>query len=193
MRLIILFSIFYILSSCALSQKIEVVLYGFYPCSKQVRQLSSFGLIKDGVTYSVTDSSGILSLKERGKYALDYVLEDIDTTQLGRVYDFQMNQKIFRDTLVLTSIQACLEPTSHPDFIGYCCCGEKCEGEQVEYYSNGNKRIEGCFKEGIPQGVLKIYYPNGELKQVDKYSKKGRLKKRILYDEAGKEKSSENY
>ena len=84
-------------------------------------------------------------------------------------------------------------PTSHPDLIGYCCCQVKCEGEQVEYDSNGNKRIEGCFKEGIQQGELKIYYLGGELKQVDKYNKKGRLKKRVLYDETGKIERSETY
>ena len=49
------------------------------------------------------------------------------------------------------------------------------------------------FQRGIQQGELKIYYLGGELKQVDKYNKKGRLKKRVLYDETGKIERSETY
>lgn len=193
MRLVLLFSVFSMFPFHAFSQDIQVMLYGYSTCTKEVRQMHSFGLIKDGITYSVSDSTGILTLKEGGKYVLRYVFDDIDTTQLGRVYDLQLGKEVFRDTLSLTSIRACLEPTSHPNFIGYCCCGEKCEGEQVEYYSNGNKHIEGSFKEGIPQGELKIYYYSGQLKQVDKYNKRGYLKKRILYHQNGKVESSETY
>ena len=167
------------------SQSIKFVLYGYNPCTESVEQLSSFGLLKDGVTYSVSDSTGILSLEEEGSYSLSYVIENIDTTQLGRLYNLQMTRDTFSDTLYLESIYSCLEPTSHPNFIEYCCCGMKCEGEKSEYYSNGNKRIEGCFKDGIPVGELKLYYPNGHFKQIDFYSKKGKMFKRVLYDNMG--------
>lgn len=174
-------------------QNILVRLYGADSCKKGVKQLMYFGLVKKGIAYSVVDSSGVLVLSEAGNYSLSYVLDDIDATQLGQIYSIDKAERVFSDTLKLFMISPCLEPTSHPDFIGYCCCNQKCEGDQVEYYSNGNKRIEGCFKEGLPQGNLKFYYPSGQIKQVDEYNKKGYLKRRILYNENGKVKRSETY
>ncbi len=170
------------------AQTIKFELYLFDQCTDTVGRVGFFTLMKGDSTYYPKNNSGIVYLPETGNYRLSTIYSDdlID-------YHFTSLDSVV-DTVNSAKVQLCLEPpTSHPDFIGYCCCEAKCEGEQVEYYSNGNKRIEGCFKEGIPQGKLKIYYPSGELKQVDKYNKKGRLKKRILYDETGRVESSETY
>jgi hypothetical protein len=172
-----------LLSSHSLGQSIRVTLFGYDPCAETIIQLPYFGLLKDGVTYSVADSTGTLTLKEEGEYTLSYIIENIDTTQLGRVYSLRMTSANFSDTLSLVSVYPCLEPISDPDFIGYCCCGAKCEGEKVEYYSNGKIRLEGCFKAGIPQGELKFYNPNGHLRRIDKYNRSGKLVKRTLYDD----------
>lgn len=170
------------------AQTIKFELYLFDQCADSVGRIGFFTLTKGDSTYYPKNNSGIVYLPEIGTYRLSSIYSD-DYMD----YHFTGFKSVV-DTINSARIQLCLKPaTTHPDYIGYCCCSEKCEGEQAEYYSNGNKRIEGCFKEGIPQGDLKIYFPSGDLKQVDKYNKKGHLKKRILYDESGKVKSSETY
>lgn len=154
--------------------QIKVELYGYSPCSKEIKQINFFGLRKAGVSFESRDTTGILLLKETGVYTLAYVLENIDTSQIGKEYHFE-SIGTFSDTLRLLSIEPCLEPTSHPNFIGYCCCSQKCEGTQVDYYENGNKRIEGNFKKGIPIGKLRFYAPDGKLSMTKKYNKRGKL------------------
>ncbi|HEU5292148.1 MAG TPA: hypothetical protein VFU05_15970 [Cyclobacteriaceae bacterium] len=152
-------------------------LYSYDPCSKEVKAIKFFGLKKEGIALSRQDTSGILLLRDTGVYVLSYVIDDIDSTQLGKKYHIK-SVKNFSDTLRLLSIKQCLEPISHPNFVGYCCCDEKCEGKQVDYYQNGFKRIEGNFKKGKPVGELIFYHPNGEISEVHKYNKKSKLVKK---------------
>jgi hypothetical protein len=174
MRSILTFTLL-IACFCSFAQ-VEFRLYGYSPCLKEVRRIDFFGLEKNDVTISAKDTAGVLLLKDTGIYVLSYALERIDSTQLGKKYHIKSFGN-FSDTLHLLSIEPCLEPISHPRFIGYCCCDKKCEGAIVDYYKNGNKRIEGFFKSGTPIGRLKFYHPNGKLSMIKKYSKKGRLVK----------------
>lgn len=167
-------------------------LYGYNPCAKEVQRINFFGLEKDGITYSIEDTTGVLLLRDIGEYTLTYVIDNIDTSQLGKVYDIS-RAGVFTDTLQMISIYECVEPVSHPDFVGYCCCEEKCEGYEVDYYTNGNKRIEGYFQEGVPINDVKIYYPNGTLKQLNKFNKTGKLKKKVYYDKQGNVEKVESY
>ena len=139
-----------------------------------------FGLKKNGVAFNLRDTTGFLLLKDTGTYVLTYAIEKIDSTQLGKKYHIKSIED-FSDTLRIPSINACFEPTSHPNFIGYCCCDNKCEGVQIDYYENGNKRIEGSFKGGIPIGRLKFYHMNGKLSMVKKYNKQGKFRKTYKY------------
>lgn len=142
---------------------------------------------KDSVYYPHNDS-GVVYLSKLGHYKLSSIYLDIDID-----YEFIGYQSVI-DTINTTRLQLGLEPaTSHPNFIGYYCCDQKCNGMQVDYYSNGNKRIEGYFKEGIPYGELKTFYPNGQLKQLDKYNAKGRLKRRSYFNEKGEIDNIEKY
>lgn len=163
------------------SQPTQFVLYGANPCTGAVERLNYFGLMKEGERYYVEDSSGVLNLKEPGIYSLVWVLAFMDESFLGRTYEIS-DQAMVSDTVNFYSVYSCLEPTTSTRFAGYCCCDAKCDGEVVEYFSNGNKRVEGKFEEGIPVGELKTYYPDGRLKQLDKYNKKGRLIRSVLYD-----------
>jgi len=152
-------------------------LFGYDSCSKEVRRIESFGLSMGGASFSPTDTSSLLL--DSGVYILSYVIEKIDDSQLGRKYHIK-SKGIFNDTLSLLRISPCIEPTTHPDFSGYCCCGKKCEGRQIDYYQNGIKRIEGNFIGGKPVGRLIFYYPDGNVKEVYRYSKKGRFR-RIIF------------
>ena len=170
---------FLIICSSSFSQ-IKFTLYGANPCSGKANKIEFFGLKKNGLTSNVTDTTGVLILQDTGTYVLSYVMEKIDSSELGKKYEIRSVQN-FSDTLRLIKISACQETTSHPNFFGYCCCDQKCEGLQIDYYENGNKRIEGFFKEGLPMGKLKFYSSNGKLSMVKKYSKKGKLIKTYTY------------
>jgi hypothetical protein len=89
------------------------------------------------------------------------------------------------DTMLIRKIYECLEPVSHPGFIGYCCCDDKCNGYQEDYYDNGKLRMDGNFKDGIPYGEVKTYHRSGKVKEIISYNKKGKLRRTILYNENG--------
>lgn len=161
--------------------QIKFCLYGYDPCSKTKRKIDFFGLKKNEADFNTTDTTGVLMLKDTGTYILSYVMDNIDSIELGKKYYINSIESI-SDTLRLVKIGLCIEPTSHPNFIGYCCCDQKCKGTQIDYYKNGNKRIEGFFREGVPIGKLKLYYPNGKLRMVKKYSKKGKYLKTFTYN-----------
>jgi len=179
-----LITFFLLLSLQGFSQDISFTLNSYNPCSKEVKKINFFGLKKSEEIFSVNDTSGILFLKDTGTYVLSYAIEMIDSFQLGKKYHIRAHGN-YGDTLRLTTIYPCLEAISHPRFIGYCCCNERCDGFQTDYYANGNKRIEGLFREGRPKGELKFYYPTGQIKQIEKYTRKGKFLKRNLYDPKG--------
>lgn len=162
-------------------QDISFNLYGYDPCTHKYAKIDFFGLEKNESVFSVEDTSKTIFLKDTGVYILSYAIAFIDTTQIGKEYLINSLGN-YSDTLQLISIDICYKTSSYVDFFGFCCCGEKCNGFQVDYFANGKKRIEGYFKEGLPIGSLKFYYPSGELKQIDKYNKDGKLKKRIYFD-----------
>lgn len=171
---------FLFLALQSFSQGVSFTLNSYDPCSKEVKKINFFGLKKSDKIFSVDDTSGILLLKDTGIYVLSYAVEMIDSSQLGKKYYIRATGN-YCDTLRLISIYSCLEATSHPRFIGYCCCNEKCEGFQIDYYANGNKRIEGNFIRGKPIGNLIYYNKDGSINYVEKYSKRGKLKKKISH------------
>ncbi|MEZ4794321.1 MAG: hypothetical protein R2773_02410 [Flavobacteriaceae bacterium] len=120
-----------------------------------------FYLTKNSINYYPSNDYGVVILDEKGVYELSIMYfndpQRINVDSYGSV----------KDTIQLLKIQKCYEPTSHPNFFGYCCCGFDCEGENVDYYINGNKRIEGYFENGKPIGKLLMYYPDGSIKQID--------------------------
>jgi hypothetical protein len=172
----ILTLIFLLICSSIFGQ-VKFKLFGYDPCSKEVRRIESFGLKMGDRSFNPTDTSSLLL--DSGVYILSYVIEKIDSSQLGKKY-YIKSIGVFGDTLRLLSISPCIEPTTSPNFSGYCCCNKKCEGRQIDYYQNGNKRIEGNFIDGKPVGRLIFYHLNGNVREVHKYSRKGRLRSKTV-------------
>jgi len=64
--------------------------------------------------------------------------------------------------------------------------GETLQGNYIRFYSNGNKAMEGNFKEGERDGVFAEYYDNGKL-SCKKHYQDGRLQGRVeVFDKVGK-------
>ena len=59
----------------------------------------------------------------------------------------------------------------------YMDCGGLCNGYKVDYYDNGNKRLEGSFIEGRPVGKVAHYNEDHTVKYIEIYNKKGKCKK----------------
>lgn len=186
---IILVVLFLLISNTCLAQSdsIRFELYMVDSCAKLVVKEEHFVLEKNDVLYH-PNKDGIVCLPELGSYVLSTI--DFDNIKEYFVQDY----KAITDTLVKSRIYLGIEPpVSHSGFIGFYCCGERCEGEQRDYYANGNIRIEGYFKAGIPQGEVRMYYPSGQLKQVDRYNKRGEIRKRIIYTEEGEVLTKEKF
>ena len=156
-------------------QQIKFEVYMKDACTDSTSKLMFFNLKKDGRDYYPENNDGIVFLKEKGKYELTTIYsEDI------KVYELNGINNII-DTIWAPTIRQCIEPTSNPNFVGYCCCDILCNGKQIDYYSNGNKRLEGIFENGRSIKKLKFYYTNGSLKQTEKYNKKGVMVRRKNY------------
>lgn len=52
----------------------------------------------------------------------------------------------------------------------YFNCDKLCEGKIVDYYNNGEMRLEGVFKNGSPIGKLIFYKKDGSVCRVEKYN-----------------------
>lgn len=174
--LILLITVWFVSNKQALSQEIQFTLHGYNPCTGKIENVSFYAL-KQQTVYNPKDSSGMCLLPDTGTYSLTFFDEE-------KHYTFK-EFKTYSDTLRLPIIQFCIEPTTRVAFSGYCCCGSPCEGKQVDYYSNGNKRLEGSFIKGRPIGKLNFYYSTGQVKLVEVYNKQGKLLKKIHYDIKG--------
>ena len=67
----------------------------------------------------------------------------------------------------------------------YLNCNKICEGKETDYYSNGNKRLEGNFENGKPSEI-KFYRENGTFESQEIYKLGTLNKSRVNYfDENG--------
>lgn len=173
-------SIFLLLvSTSVFGQKTQYKLILKNPCNDKINNGVFYQLEKSGKVFYVNDSTGTIYLDEPGKYQLSAIGYGISQT-------VKIKEGFNIDTLVTEKIFKCYEPVSHPNFYGYCCCDEKCNGIQKDYYTDGTLRIEGEFKNGKAVGNIIQYHPNGNIKQIDVYSKKGLYRKTKYYDLDGK-------
>lgn len=157
------------ISSKGVSQIVQFKLYGLNVCNGKFEKVKLFSLNKGNTIYYPNDTNGVCILPDTGHYVL----------HSDEIKEYYFNSFGYRsDTINLFSILECY---SMHDFSGYCCCGEKCEGRGVDYYHNGQKRIEGRFRNGKPIGKVKYYTQDGVLKSIRFYNKKGSYRKEKVY------------
>lgn len=168
-RIKLIVAVLSILSVQSSAQSITYNLILFDSCTSEYSNALLYYLEKGELSYSVSDTIGTIKLDSIGHHTLKSDLRN-------------SNKEIFIDrganfdTLATWTIRECLEPISHPNFIGYCCCDEKCNGYQQDFYQNGALRIEGQFKNGLGRGEIKFYNLDGSIRLVRKYDRKGNLK-----------------
>ncbi|MCP9199991.1 hypothetical protein MKO06_08740 [Gramella sp. GC03-9] len=160
------------------SQEIEYELIFKDSCSEKIIESDLYHLEKNGKSYSTFESDeGKIILPEKGLYKLF-------ASEIGEVHQVEINQEINSDTLYIPKIREYLLTHTEPNYI-FRKCDKKCEGIETGYYSNGTIRLVGEFKNELVVGELKRFYPNGKIKEVSIYNKRGFLTKKTEFDENG--------
>ncbi len=154
------------------SQDFEFTLYYKDPCNSQTEFTLNYILEKDGIKFH-PNFDGIINLKSKGKYNLIHEKE---------IIPIKINKKENSHTIILPDKQELI--VTH-DKYGYVFsnCESKLNGNIVDYFENGKVRLIGSFKNGLAIGYLTEFYPNGELKKIRLFDKKGFLVEIIVTNE----------
>ncbi len=67
------------------------------------------------------------------------------------------------------------------------------QGQWIKKDSAGRKIYEGQFKDNIPQGTFKYYYPGGSLKAVSVFTEDGKTSNTTTYSPNGKKNAEGSY
>ena len=152
------------------AQTVDIKIFIRNPCNNSIRKLDFFQIEKDShVLIYNSDIDSTLKLTNTGNYILksQYIagLVKIKIDSFG----------IFRDTLIQSNVNKVFTIHKKPSFLGWICCDNKCNGYQIGYYQNGNKKVEGLFKAGKAIGEIKYFNEDGGLSYIEYYNKNGRL------------------
>ena len=152
------------LSSEAHGQHIQFNLMILDPCSGNVQQyFFSYYLEKDSVIYH-SDASNTVHLPSKGTYTLyahPYAKTQVEIDSIINVH--QIEDYRIQEFVVTHDKHAYV----------FKDCGEKLNGDVVAKYKNGNIRFYGNFKKGHVIGYLSEFFPDGTLKHVRLFDKKG--------------------
>lgn len=150
---------------------IKLTLIGFNPCTSKYE--NDYGLLfslgKNGSEYYPTDTLGTFLLPYLGRYDLKLfgksMYYNIEITTKEHIYD----------TIRVAQIYECVYVSPHTPYsnCGYVCCNKPCEGYNIDYHLNGNRWIEGTFKNGQPVGNLTFYNTDGTVREIHAYDPDG--------------------
>lgn len=175
MKFFLILNIVLLLCGTAFSQNVKFTCHLTTSCKNDTIVLEEYELRKGDYHYYSLNSGAIASLPDTGTYILSSykISTEGDSIMVHIVFGVNrifVKQKDLNDVVILN-----YDKNAHnPSWSGWMCCGKKCEGYKVDYYNNGNKRMEGKFKKGKPVGDLKFYNAIGKLKYIEYYNKKGK-------------------
>ncbi|MGM5471433.1 hypothetical protein ACS386_14250 [Flavobacteriaceae bacterium LMO-SS05] len=179
------------------SQEIEYQLYLKNTCNDSIEKSNFYTLERENKIYEITDfDNPIIKVPEKGMYKLI-------SEETHEIYSIQINQYNCRDTLTLPTIYEYIKPfpPSYKKDISeselkklrkesrsiFMKCNLPLNGEQIDYFTNGNLRFSGNIKNGFAFGEIKEYYQNGIIKTISIYDNDGFMTKEISYDRNGVE------
>ena len=185
--------IFLFTTISAFCQEIKYTLFLKDSCSNKIEVAFSYHLEKDGIKYNVYPN-GLVLLPEKGKYKLS-------VSEIEEEHQIMIDKLINSDTLNLPKIEEriIVPPFSFKKELDkeverkirqknlptFWICNEKCNGKLKSFYSNGNTKYSGNFKNGLPIGEFKKYYQNGNIKEISVHDEYGFLTKRTKFSENG--------
>ena len=164
----ILITLFLLISVVSFSQT-ELDIYFFDECKNEIKKLefelidSDFKLVELDYKKPIIDSLGVYFLTTKldlknGDFGAD-VSKLIDIKKFGK----------YTDTINISKIRFVTSNAIHSSYWNYFNCSRLTNGNEIDYYPNGNKRLSGKFKEGKPI-------------QIKEYNQQGKLQTQIFYE-----------
>ncbi|MGH1337737.1 MAG: hypothetical protein ACRBFS_16575 [Aureispira sp.] len=146
-------------SSCLIGQIIYAPVF-MDPCSQQ-EELVSWYVWRDSVAYYSEEETDFKSavVPQEGIYKLSYDFSE-------KALSVHISQKdIHRDTFYLKQLKTTIY-VSTPPFSEVFNCDSLAQGKITTYYYNGQKRVEGRFKDGQPIDTVFYYQKNGQHENI---------------------------
>ena len=170
--------IFIIIFTTNIFSQVEFDLYFFDECKNEIKKME-FELIDSKskvveLKKNTIDSIGIYTLAttleiKNGDYGAS-IIETLNIKEVGK----------YSDTINIPKLRFVTSNALHSSYWKYYKCSKICNGNEMDFYPNGNKRLEGKFKDGKPS-VIKEYNENGTLKTQTFYENYTLNYKRINY------------
>jgi antitoxin component YwqK of YwqJK toxin-antitoxin module len=178
--------ILFTFSLSSLFGQTEVELYFKNDCDNSIKRLE-FELLNLNDSKEIIESkNGIALLKNKGLYLLTSYYERGDMVGSFN-HTIQINDlNRLVDTLNIPKIKFTTERVLHSRYWNYFNCDKLCDGRETDFYANGQKRLEGEFKNGKPSHLTE-YREDGTKETESWYVSGTTLYTRVDYfDEAGK-------
>ena len=152
--------------------QIDVELYFFNECNNKIEKLN-FELTNLDNQKEYISSNFKTSVDTIGNYILSSHLIDGDF-RISINTSLKINNSVkFIDTITIPKTRFVTSLELHSKYWNYYNCDILCNGKIIDYFSNGNKRLEGVFKNGKPLEI--IYYSDKkgiiELKETYEFGK----------------------
>lgn len=154
------------------AQELRYTCYKKSVCSSRTVQVKRFSLSNSDTTFR-SNEAGVCNVTRLGTYFL--LSSEIDTGVEPPKIEFKAFENM-HDTVqtwamfpvLITGYGDDLEPGD------WLYCENRCDGNKVDYYKNGQKRVEGTFKKGKPVGYVRWYDTSGKVINVEQYDKEGK-------------------
>ena len=141
-------------------RKYEVRLVYYFLCEDTIANVNDFSLnslntgsqlLKDYAVYIAME--GVCTVPRPGSYKVNGIIDNLEENVI------HVDARKIIDTITIYKIYLAGR-NGIPSWPYFSCCGGECDGYQIDYWKNGNKRIEGEFKNGRALEFVK-YNRNG--------------------------------
>ena len=164
--------LFFFLQGYVQAQSVHYTCYKKSVCIKDPVKVKRFSLSNSDTTFRSNDM-GVCTVTKLGTYFL--LSSEIDTGVEPPKVEFKSYGNV-QDTVQSWSMYTVLAQGYADEFEtgDWICCDNRCDGNRIDYYKNGQKRVEGTFKKGKPVGMVKYYDNTGKVINVETYDKEGK-------------------
>jgi hypothetical protein len=135
----------------------------------------------------VQSEGGIATVLTKGRYQVtsSYVWGDNMIGAFDHLIEINDSSK-YSDTLSIPMIKFTSDGVLHSKYWNYFKCEKLCNGLELDFYSNGKKRLEGEFRNGKPNYIIE--YRSDGTKEIEFWYVPGTVTYNRVnwFDESGK-------
>jgi hypothetical protein len=171
-RSVRLLLLFLLIQGHVKAQSLRYTCYKKSVCSNHPSQVKRFSLSNSDTTFR-SNESGVCYVNKLGSYFL--LSSEIDTGVEPPKVEIKAFDNI-QDTVQTWAMYPILIQSYADDIEpgDWLYCDNKCDGVKIDYYKNGQKRVEGKFKKGKPVSYVRFYDSTGKVVNVEQYTKDGK-------------------